>query len=174
MEENNYQYQNITETKISPISNYKITNFIQYKRKKENKIIGNKHLFYLLFLFSLIIPAFSQTKNKTLRKIFDPRFTEETSHSEISIKINGTGNQSLISNDNLCPDEIYINETKIGENECVVELTNPLIVVRMLWFKKLTTCQRMFEYIGNIIWIDLSKFDSSLITSTHRMFYGCN
>jgi len=158
MEENNYQYQNITDAKISSSFNYKANNSIQYKRKKEKKIIGNKLLFYLLCLFSLIIPAFSQTKN----------------NSEISIKINGTGNQRLISNDDLCPDEIYINETKIGENKCVVELTNPLIVIRMLWFKNLTTFQGMFEYIGNIIWIDLSKFDSSLITSTHRMFFGCN
>ena len=55
----------------------------------------------------------------------------------------------------------------------MVELTNPLIVVRMLWFKKLTTCQEMFLNISNIIWIDLSKFDSSLITSTYRMFFGC-
>ena len=56
----------------------------------------------------------------------------------------------------------------------MVELATPLIVIRMLWFKNLTTCREMFLNIGNIIWIDLSKFDSSLIKSTYLMFYGCN
>ncbi len=174
MQDIKYQYQNIFETKFSTSSNYKTKNFIQYERKKENKIIGNKLLFCLLFLFYLIIPVLSQSKNKKHRKIFDPPFDEETPNSEISIKINGTGYQRLISNDDLCPDEIYINETKVGENECMIELTNPLTVIRMLWLRNLTTCQEMFLFIDNIIWIDLSKFDSSLITSTHWMFLGCN
>ena len=82
MEEKNYQNKkNITDTKISSSRNYKATNLIQNKRKEENKIIRNKLLLYLLFLFCLINPAFSQIKD----------------NSEISIKINGTGNQRLIS-----------------------------------------------------------------------------
>ena len=176
MEEKNYQYKIIIHTKISKSINHRESNYVKYERKNQNIIIAKKFLFYLLFLLFLINPVFSQSKNMKYRRNLSNSDSNITniSYSEISIKINGTGNQRIIGNNDLCPDEIFINEIKVGENECMVNLANPLIVIRMLWFRNLTTCEYMFLDIDNITWIDLSKFDSSLVTSTLLMFWGCN
>ena len=171
----NYQYKIIIHTKMSKSINHSESNYVKYERKNQNIIIRKKLLFYLIFLFILIIPVFSQSKNMNYRRNLFNSDSNETniSYSEISIKINGTGKQRIIFNNDLCPNETFINEIKVGENECMVNLENPLIVIRMIWFMNLSTCQDMFSNIDNIIWIDLSKFDSSLVTSTLWMFYGC-
>ena len=65
MEEKNYQYKINVHTKISKSINHGKSNYVKLERKKKQNIliIGKKYLFYLIFLFYLIIPVFSQSKN---------------------------------------------------------------------------------------------------------------
>ena len=132
----------------------------------------NKKIFYhvLFLIFLFIVPIFSQInvtkENRNLNSYA----------SEITIKINGIGNQSIISSSSytLCPNEIYINDTKVGENICSVHLSNQETIIRMVWFNKLTYCDYMFRGLLNIKEIDLSKFDSSNVYSTYGMFMDCS
>ena len=144
-------------------------NIITYKKYfLKNRIII---LFiYFTFLCSTI-SIISQTK-----EIY-PKRKLNSQYSEIKIKIKGIGNQRLINNYYNyyipCPNETYINETKVAENQCSLLLTNPETVIKMIFYKKLTTCEGMFYGLSNITEIDLSKFDSSSVISTYYMFYNC-
>ena len=143
--------------------------------KKDNRYnLKNRKVFcFILFLlFKCIVPIFSQINIiKENRKFY-------SYVSEITIKINGIGNQSIISSSyslySVYPNEVYINDTKVGENICFVNLSYHETIVRMVWFNKLGTCERMFSGLSNIKEVDLSKFDSSNIVSTYAMFMDCS
>ena len=55
-----------------------------------------------------------------------------------------------------------VNLTKDGENKIV-----------MIWDYSIQDCVFMFLNCKSLISIDMSKFDSSLITSMEKMFFGC-
>ena len=115
--------------------------------------------FLLLLLLILIIPVISQ----------------ENRSNEINIKVIGIGNHIILNNYYFsCPDEIYINETKVGENKCSIITIAPETILRLVWFNKLSSCEDMFYNISNITEIDLTNFDSSNIVSTRGMFQYCN
>ena len=121
-------------------------------------------LFYLLSLINLLIPLFSLMKQSTI----------DLYNSEIILKIKGTGSQAIINPDyENYPNEIYIDENKVGENQHSIILTSEETKIKLIWFDDLSDCNSMFLNLSKIIEIDLSKFDSSQVTNTHSMFQGC-
>ena len=95
--------------------------------------------------------------------------------SEIRINITGNNIQNILNSENCpCPDEIYMDDSKIGEGVCSLDLgTQENNAIKMVWFNELTTCKRMFSSLTNIVQIDLSSFDSSLVIDMSYMFENC-
>ena len=124
---------------------------------------------YYIFLFCLILN----------RKIVN-------SYSEIIIKLNGRNDQAFISGDHpytydnhndkfeAIPDEIYINGAKQNYTGYkALNLQQRSNTIRIVFYNKLTSCVSMFNGLTNIIEVDLSQFDASLVTNMYRMFCDC-
>ena len=164
---NNYNKENNNKETIFNKSNINSISLNLFSYKEKNKYFikydkGNYLLFYIL-LFIIII---SQIKIAYSHN----RFLYSKSN-EITIKIIGNGTQKIVNG--YCPNEIYINETKVEENTCYINLTEQETIIRMVWLYKLSSCISMFYNLGNIKEIDLSKFDSSNVKSTAYMFQRC-
>ena len=100
--------------------------------------------------------------------------------SEISIKIQGTGEQNIINRDfSLCPDEIYLNSNPVSfsQRNCkkitIPEGTNTS-TIKLIFNKTIDDLNEMFAELTNIIEVDFSKFDCSKVTDMGSMFYGCS
>ena len=94
--------------------------------------------------------------------------------SEIMIKIKGNGTQKILNSGfNKCPDAVYLNGNLLGEGICTVNLENEENIINMKWVENIDSCEKMFSSLPNIIEIDLSKFDTSLVTSMNSIFSGC-
>ena len=95
---------------------------------------------------------------------------------------NGGGEQKILGEsgcdksvdfDNI-PSQILVNG--ILQNyvdKKVYNLENKINNITMILDYQVTNCNNMFKELKNIISIDLSKFDSSKVTSMGCMFYGC-
>ena len=111
---------------------------------------------------------------------------EENNYSEITITINGTGLQQILSDSNGCygvssffnssPNEILINGVKTNITNKEVNIENSGININnitMRWNYSLTNCNNMFKGLNNIIDFDFSKFDTSKVTEMKCMFCNC-
>ena len=111
---------------------------------------------------------------------------EENNYSEITITINGTGFQQILSDSDGCydvpsffnslPNEILINGAKTNITNKEVNIENSGITINnitMRWNYSLTNCNNMFKDLTNIIDFDFSKFDTSKVTEMKCMFYKC-
>ena len=163
------------ETKVIKNKNIKnrikINNFIlNYLRRKIKfnfktlyKININRFLLiYLIFLF------FNLCTSKKINLYFD---------SEIKIILNGTGDHRILysfANIKYTPDKIILNGELLNNTETILyDLANEINNVTMIWNNQLTSCYSMFMFLDTIIYIDLSKFDASKVTTTGYMFCGC-
>ena len=93
----------------------------------------------------------------------------------ISIKINGNEYQPLIGSTNL-PDLVYLNGniTQINEyGEIIIEDNEEINEVVLIYNNKLDNCNSLFKSSFNILEIDLSNFDTSLVTTMKSMFEEC-
>ena len=101
------------------------------------------------------------------------------SNSEVIVTIKGTGTQQILT---YCshsdyffyyPSQlIYNGNTKAGDIK-VYNLQNDLTEVRIIFNQEIKQCNMMFYGLSNITKIDLSKFDSSKVTSMMSMFCEC-
>ena len=103
----------------------------ELKYTKKNRINLKKNIIKFILKFILIINIPHMIINKTyLRKL-------ETS-SEITIKINSNGTQSIFYSENYrCPDEIYLNGNIIGEGVCIVNLESEENIIKMNGLNKI-------------------------------------
>ena len=95
--------------------------------------------------------------------------------SEINMVIKGNGIQSLLySNFPIDPFEVIVNGKK--ENSCkkTCVLNKDLNEVTLKFDKQIESCYLMFFALKNITEIDLSKFDTSKVTTMSWMFCGCS
>ena len=96
--------------------------------------------------------------------------------SIISLRINTKGNRSILNKDfKHLPTKVYINSvevTKITENNYY---TIPVrkCNVTIIYDYKLTDCSKMFSDLKNVITLNLSRFDTSLVTNMKNMFGNC-
>ena len=95
-------------------------------------------------------------------------------HSEINLVIYGSNQESNIISDNFykLPSEVYINGTLVTCNKkCFLGFGSNNITIK--FNSSLNSSARMFQNMDNVLEIDLSKFDSSYVTSMSSMFEYC-
>ena len=123
---------------------------------------------YLLFFVQLLfIQILSFENEKTGLRILN-------SYSQISLIINGTGNQQILSYPKFKPYKILVNDEIQNTTDITVYgLKKQINNVTLIWDNLFNDCLGMFENLNNIIEIDCSKFDSSEVTNMWSMFYHC-
>ena len=101
---------------------------------------------------------------------------ETKDNSQITLIINGSGYQSLFHERfTEKPNEIYVNGQKTEFiSGTMINLTLEVNTIIIKWNFTLTNCSYMFSGKKNIIEIDLSQFDTSLVKSMDHMFMNCS
>ena len=142
--------------------NYKF-NIIKIIRQK--RLVDINSIILLIIFMIMIIPSFLSKQKKV--KSFNP-------DNEITIIIKGTGEQRILVDKTVIPNQIYLNNISLPVNRILYNLTLEINTIRMIWETPFSDCNSMFYYLGNIIEIDLSNFDSSQVTDMAGMFHGCH
>jgi len=138
----------------------------------------NENILFLIIIQIFLVFPLCFTKQINLRKII--------SLSEITLTINGTGAQKILS-DSICkkeledinyifeqlPDEILVNGVRQEIGKIVYNLSQEINNVTMIWYSSVTNCNCMFSDLSNIINIDFSKFDTSQVAYMQFMFSNC-
>ena len=136
------------------------------------------NIFYYLLSYILICFFISSSIEEELGN--------NISYSQIIITLNKGGNQEILSSErfdydisiepfNNIPDEIYVNGKFVNyTGKIVKDLKEQLNNITLIWKEPLTDCSAMFLDLTNIIKIDLSKFNTSLVTKMACMFNGCD
>ena len=125
-----------------------------------------------IYLFKLILFLNIILNNQTLQNKKEIRFY----FSYITLKVNQEGKQTILSSwFKYNPDEIYINDniTSCDKYKKIV-LNNSSNPIKLVWFNEINNTDNMFYELKNIIEIDLSNFNASLVISMNCMFFGCN
>ena len=127
-----------------------------------------KILFLYLILY-LLFKQFSISSNINLSLFSYSSF--------IIVKINKTGLQKAFysgySGYFLPPDEIYINGINQSQINSHYDLNISNNEIKLVWSEQIKSCDYMFNNCENITEIDLSHFDSSIVTSMGSMLYRC-
>ena len=154
---NNKNRTNIKKCKYLNKSNF-LNIYLLYIYNIINFLIVN---FFLLFFPSCL------TNNLDIIRL--------NSLSEISLTINGIGNQSILSNDfTTIPNQIFVNGIlQNTTGKIVYNLQNNINNITIIWNDQLTSCSSMFYNLTNILKADLSKFDSSKVIKMNNMFCCC-
>ena len=148
--------------------------FIKNKNKNCSKLIikGKKLHIYLIEKIILIINLIISISPK---QIIDPYRKLNLIFSDIIIKINLSGNQTIINRDFYSmPTEVLVNDVSsnlINNNQVNLNKSNNTIIMR--WDSLLNSTKSMFDHVYNIIEVDLSYFNSSKVTTMEKMFLDC-
>ena len=157
--------------------NKSVANQISIKEKhqklkfRKGLIINSNIIIYLYFLFfSIFFFAEGYTKNYS-------------KYSYITLKINKTGIISFfnsfepknnLNDKNLYfPDEIYINDIFLNQNISKFYFETLENTITLKWKNEIKSTSYLFYNCSDIMEIDLSNFNSSLVTDMSYMFYGC-
>ena len=141
-------------------------NFYFQKRKKEIIIL-------IILSLNIFFPKFILNKKiENIRQLNLPW--------EISLKIKGTGQQNILSDQANngksfvnAPSEILVNGNIQTPTGYKVDLTEEINYITIKWYNSFSNCNLMFFNLENILEIDLSNFDSSQVTCMLKMFQGC-
>ena len=118
-------------------------------------------LFQYIFIILNILIAY----NKSIDSIYFSL--------EIKLVIKGTGEKNILYDSfNYIPSEVKIEGKKENCNKiCTFKReTNNVI---LYYSNLINSCENMFYQLHDIIEIDFSKFDFSIVKSTKKMFYNC-
>ena len=144
-------------------------NFPNYKYQTAS---NSKGYLYTIFLLFMIISIISNTNNyRTLIS------NQET----IALKLYGKGEQLIFNPEvGICPVSVYLNdqiENIINPNNCsIVNISqeeNVINNITIIWNSKFIGTGGMFFGLMNLLEIDLSNFDFSLVQNTISMFHDC-
>ena len=94
----------------------------------------------------------------------------------ITLTFKGTGKEIPFMNqmeERFCPDEIIIDGILKDYSTCKYKFENKIVTIKMKFEKKINNFYRMFAKITNIIEVDLSQFDTSLVNNMANMFENC-
>ena len=106
----------------------------------------------------LIILAITSSNSYHLRK-------SESHYSYITLTLNKVGTFSILGSDfKYCPDEVYINDNIFitGENCKKVTLTESSNRIKLVFNNEINSTLSMFYKLSNILYIDLSHFNSEM------------
>ena len=161
---------NRKKTKLNKIYSFDyMLNKVVYQKQKNNKT--NKSLLNIMNIINIIFIIFFVSflnfskcnRRNILSKI-----------SEITIKINGTGDINIFCDFFYFGEyEVYINDHLQNISKNIYNFENNINDVKIRTKDTLTSTSCMFYNCFNIIEINLSKFDSSQVTNTEEMFEGC-
>ena len=98
----------------------------------------------------------------------------QVSPSEISLVIDGDGNQTIL-NENFYkdPDNVIVNGETRNDCKKFCVLTTKPNNIQLQFYDDITTCENMFYGASDITEIDFSSFDSFGVTSMKNMFKEC-
>ena len=104
-------------------------------------------------------------------------FNETDRRSILDLKIKGNNFQQIMGSKPF-PDLIYFNGIMtfiddLGRIFIESEKKNEISKVTLIWNQKINTCDSLFKSSTSIIEIDLSNFDTSIVTSMKSMFENC-
>ena len=142
---------------------------IKYKYRK-NKCFDKSQIINIFSFLSILILSESKKLNF---------------NSEITITIQGSGTQQIISdNSGYCscktvyfgyiPDKIYVNGVSHSIGNFIYDLVKETNETKMVWYDPLIDCNGMFYGLSNITSIDFSNFDGSHLIDIRCMFGGCS
>ena len=93
---------------------------------------------------------------------------------EVKLKVVGTGNKKILYENYFCPSNIYINRIKKTFSNChYIDLTEEGSLITLQWENIIRTTIGMFYSCEDIIEIDMTNFDTSLVTDMSYMFFNC-
>ena len=126
-----------------------------------------QHFNFINFFSFTIIYSICFSKTTKLRKM------EQS--SQITIIINESGEQKILSNDfSKIPEKILINGILQSTKNKKYDLKATNNNITMIWNSLITDCTNMFNDCTKIKKIDLSKFDYSNVEAMDYMFNNCN
>ena len=98
--------------------------------------------------------------------------------SEVTLKIKATKNVTILSDDffqRYKPYEIYINDSRYDNITNHYDFNDSgNITIKIKWNNTINNTESMFRSCDKIIKIDLSNFNTSLVSNMSRMFYNCS
>ena len=98
---------------------------------------------------------------------------------EVLIKVDGTGLQKILGRDNFpCPNSVTINDQAINidpDNYTFINIPETLedYPIKIIWNSGISSIHSMFFNLTNLLEVDLSKYDTSSVTSMNYMFMSC-
>ena len=127
---------------------------INYNKKFKRHII-----IYIIFYY--IIHISREDNSNSISKIF--------------LTIQGPGIQRIIYEDfEFLPNDIYINNNNVQESiDLTYNFEKEINNITLIWNYPIRSCYSMFLMSTKIIYIDLSHFNSSLVTDMGNMFDQC-
>ena len=124
----------------------------------------------IIILFLFIFLSFFEVSNSS-------ELNDAEIKSEILITIQGKYLKILNEGYNIKPNLIFLkgNEVNIQDNEIKIpdNQKNNINNITMKWNRTIDDCSYMFYNLTLITYIDLSKFNFSLVTSTKMMLGNC-
>ena len=94
---------------------------------------------------------------------------------EITLKVVGTGIKQILYSSYACPSQIYLNGAIQNLNDChQINITEVGSEIKMIWNGPINSTYKMFYECLYISEVDLTHFDTSLVTNMAYMFYCCH
>ena len=96
--------------------------------------------------------------------------------NEITMKFKGKGEEDFFINrieGRDCPDRIIIDDTLIPYKTCKYLFPNTIATIKLKFDNNINNFFRMFSDLINIIEIDFSKYNTSLVNNMSYMFDNC-
>ena len=128
---------------------------------------------------NIILPLFIFLLIYIIDYILSENLINETDRrSIVDLKIRGN-NLVKIMGSKPFPDLIYLNGNitfidDLGRIHIGNEKKNEINKATLIWNQKINTCNNLFISLTSIIEIDLSNFDTSIVTSMKSMFENCS
>ena len=93
----------------------------------------------------------------------------------ITLKIKNKGNNiKILGNENIKPNEIYINGEKQNSINCYYDITNENSEIKLVWKNLIYSTSNLFYGCSQITEIDLSNFETFQVTNMQSMFQDCS
>ena len=144
-----------------------------YNKYKRVQIIKSFIINILLCHFCIINTLINFELNINYKKIKYYSY-------EIKLKIKGTGMQNILSASSSytyqCPDIIYQNNLIQDVIDChYINIKEPDSEIKLIWNNIIIySTKGMFYKCTEIVEVDMTKFDTSLVTDMSEMFYMCS
>ena len=145
-------------------------NELKSKNKYEQ---NNERLSLFIYIIIIILLILSKCEQNLIQSNYSYIEIKILNNEQIrDIKVINLDNR-LCKNNIIPPNEIHINGINQTEIQSIYKFTEKNNSITLIWYEQLKTTACMFYYCNKLNEIDLSKFDSSLVTDMHKMFYLC-